>query len=157
VNTNQAGKDLIKEFEGTGPIKNGKVQPYICPAGYWTIGYGSRFLEDGSECNAHTPSRTLQEADALLSRTLITYERAVTKHVKVKLTENQFSALVAFVYNLGEANFAASTLLKKLNAGDYQGAAHQFMVWDKAKVKGVLTSLPGLTRRRKAEMALFLK
>jgi lysozyme len=154
--TNKAGKDLIKEFEGTGPMKKDKLQPYICPAGYWTIGYGSRFLADGKECNAKTPEITLAEADVLLSKTLETYERAVIKHVNVPLNENQFSALVAFVYNVGAANFAASTLLKRLNAGDYQSAAAQFLVWDKARVNGTLISLPGLVRRRKAEMNLFL-
>ena len=63
---------------------------------------------------------------------------------------------MALVFNIGAGNLAASTLLRKVNAGDFAGAAEQFLVWDKARVNGVLQPLPGLTRRRRAERALFM-
>lgn len=156
MRTNQAGLDLIKRFEGTGPMKGGKHQAYICPAGYWTIGYGSTFLADGSRVNSGTKAITPAQAEDLLAVTLIGYENAVKKLVRVGLTSNQFSALVCFVYNVGEANFASSTLLKNLNAGQFGAAAEQFMRWDKARVNGSLVSLKGLTNRRNAERQLFL-
>ena len=76
--------------------------------------------------------------------------------LKQAMNDAQFGALLALVFNIGAANFGASTLLRKLNAGDAQGAADQFMAWDKARVNGVLQALAGLTRRRKAERAMFL-
>jgi lysozyme len=91
---------------------------------------------------------------------LVPFEQAVNSLVKVKLTQNQFDALISFVYNVGadiDADNIAeglgdSTLLKKLNAGDYKGAADQFLKWDKANGK----VMKGLTIRRQAERALFL-
>ena len=79
-------------------------------------------------------------------------ERAVNQHVHVPLTQHQFDALVSFVFNLGAGNFRTSTLLKKLNARDYDGAAQEFGRWVQAGGK----TLPGLVRRREAESALFL-
>lgn len=154
--TNAAGLELIKRFEGTGPMKGGKHQSYLCPAGYWTIGYGSTYLADGTKVSKSTKPITTQEADQLLVDTIGTYEDAVRRSIKVELNVNQFSALVCFVYNLGEANFKASTLVKKLNMRDYAGAAEQFKLWDKARVNGNLVSLRGLTIRRNAERQLFL-
>lgn len=154
--TNAQGLELIKRFEGPGPMKGGKHQSYLCPAGYWTIGFGSTYLADGTRVSKATKAITTEEAEELLALTLGTYEGAVTRAVKVPLTDNQFSALVCFVYNVGEANFKSSTLVKQLNAGDFLGAAEQFMRWDKARVNGNLVSLRGLTNRRNAERQLFL-
>ncbi|MCJ2030709.1 lysozyme [Methylobacterium sp. J-043] len=94
---------------------------------------------------------TQAEADDILARDLVRFEDAVARLVRVPVTQNQFDALVSFAFNLGEGNLGSSTLLKKLNAGDYDGAADQFARWNKAKGK-VLT---GLTRRRAAEADLF--
>lgn len=96
---------------------------------------------------------TADECDEILSRDLATFERAVEKLVTVPLNQNQFDALVSFTFNVGAGNLQKSTLLRKLNAGDYRGAADQFSVWNKAAGK----VMKGLTTRRADEQALFLK
>ena len=138
---NQAGVELLKQAEGL------RLTAYKDPVGIWTIGYGStRNVKPGMRISA-------EEAEQLLKMDLWRFERAVEVLVKVPLTDNQFSALVSFAYNVGEGALAKSTLLRKLNAGDYKGAAKEFGRW----VKAGGTTLPGLVRRRKAEMQLFLK
>lgn len=139
------GLDLIKHFEGFEP------KAYVCPAGKLTIGYGST----GTHVS-RGQTITETEATALLAKDVVRFENAVNK-LGVALTQNQFDALVAFVYNVGPGNFAPSTLVKKLKAGDMAGAAAQFGVWNKARVNDVLTVLKGLTTRRAAEAALFRK
>jgi lysozyme len=150
----QRGLDLIKEFEGC------KLKAYQCPAGVWTIGIGSTHYGDGTPV---TKNRTLPNegaALALLAATIGQYEKDVTSLVKVPINQNQFDALVSFAYNLGSdidkddiaEGLGDSTLLKKLNAGDYTGAANEFKKWNKSSGK----SLAGLTRRREAESELFL-
>lgn len=140
MNINQRGIDLIKEFEGFC------ATPYKCPADVWTIGYGHT-----AGVNENTVEITKEQAEELLRRDLRTAENAVQQMVDVPLTDNQFSALVSLVFNIGAANFARSTLLKKINAADYDGAAGQFERW--AYAKGV--KLAGLERRRAAERELF--
>ncbi len=100
------------------------------------------------------PGMTIKEetAERLLHTGLVGYESDVSKLVKVKLTQGQFDALVSFAYNLGARALSTSTLLQKLNSGDYAGAADEYTRWNKAGGK----VLPGLTRRREAERALFL-
>lgn len=93
-----------------------------------------------------------ETAERLLKVGLVSYESDVSRLVKVSLTQGQFDALVSFTYNLGARSLSTSTLLRKLNAGDYAGAADEFMRWNKAGGK----VLNGLTRRREAERALFL-
>ncbi|MCU0523268.1 MAG: lysozyme [Elainella sp. Prado103] len=95
---------------------------------------------------------TESEAEELMKRDLRRFEQAVSDLVKVPLNSDQFSALVSFAYNVGEGALASSTLLRLLNQRDYQGAADQLLRWDKAGSQ----ALAGLTRRRKAERALFL-
>lgn len=96
---------------------------------------------------------TEEMAEAWLKRDLAECEEIVGRLVTVPLTENQFSALVSFVYNLGGTALKRSTLLKKLNAGDYVGAAEQLGRW----IRGGGKELAGLVRRREAEMRLFLE
>jgi lysozyme len=91
-------------------------------------------------------------AEIMLRKDLAKFEDAVSKSVKVPLKQNQFDALVSLVYNIGPGNFQSSTLLKKLNAGEYQSAADQFPRWNRAGGK----VLAGLTRRREAEKGLWL-
>lgn len=139
---NQEGLTLIKRFEGL------KTKAYICPAGVLTIGYGST--------GPHVkPGMVISEAEAerLLIKDLARFEAAVERLVKVPLTDGQFAALVSFTFNVGAGNLQKSTLLRKLNAKDYKGAADQFPAWNKAAGK----VMNGLVKRRADERALFLK
>lgn len=142
--------NLIKSFEGCHKVTDdGMVRSYRCPAGRWTIGYGhTKGVRSGMKIS-------MKEAEDLLLSDIAIFENAVKSRVKVELTQAQLDALVSFVFNVGEENFASSTLLKKLNAKDYDGAAAQFSRWNKATVNGKKTALSGLTRRRTAEAALF--
>ncbi|WP_395225489.1 lysozyme [Salmonella sp. SKLX100676] len=115
------------------------------------VHYGWTHSVDGKPVK---PGMMIDEATAerLLNTGLVGYENDVSRLVKVKLTQGQFDALVSFAYNLGARTLSSSTLLRKLNAGDYAGAADEFLRWNKAGGK----VLNGLTRRREAERALFL-
>ena len=134
------GLDLIKSFEGC------ELKAYTCPAGVLTIGYGHTgpAVHAGMEiCCA--------EAEELLKTDLIKFERVVDNHVTVPIKQCQFDALVSFTYNCGGDALKNSTLLRLLNAKDYEGAAGQFGRW----VNGSDGPLPGLIRRREAEEELF--
>ncbi|WP_326902822.1 lysozyme [Kosakonia cowanii] len=139
------GISLIKQFEGL------RLSTYKDAVGVLTIGYGWTQPVDGKPIRI---GMTIKEetAERLLRTGLVSYESDVSKLVKVKLTQGQFDALVSFTYNLGARALSTSTLLKKLNAGNYRGAADEFPRWNKAGGK----ALAGLTRRREAERALFL-
>lgn len=136
----EKAKRIIKEFEGL------RLQSYKCPAGVWTIGYG--------HTKGIKPNMTITESDAerLLDIDIVEVARTIRKYVTVHLNDNQAQALVSFIFNVGPGNFANSTLLRKLNAKDYKGASLEFQKWVYSKGK----KLPGLVRRRKAEMELFL-
>jgi GH24 family phage-related lysozyme (muramidase) len=139
--TSQDGVSLIKSFEGL------QLTAYRDPVGVLTIGYGTtKGVSPGMKI-------TQSQAEAFLKQDLSQFEQAVKDNVKVSLNSDQFDALVSFTYNVGEGALASSTLLRLLNQGDYQGAADQFSRWNKGD-GGV--ELAGLTRRRKAERALFL-
>lgn len=140
MKTSANGRKLIQQFEGC------REKAYQDCVGVWTIGYG----HTGNVKAGQVISK--EEADRLLSQDLVKFESGVEKNVKVALTQNQFDALVSFCYNLGVGSLQKSTLLKKLNAGDYKGAAEEFLKWNKAGGK-VLT---GLVRRRELERQLFL-
>lgn len=141
------GINLIKKFEGF------RSKPYLCPAGVPTIGYGSTRYADGRKVTLQDTPISEEVATQLLLDTLASYEKCVNEKVKVRLSHNEFDALVSFTYNVGVGNFSSSTLLKKLNAGDRQGAADQLLRWNKAGGK----VLAGLTKRRKAERDLFFE
>lgn len=147
---NDATVRLITEFEGFVD------RWYPDPAHGWkvpTVAYGHTDAA-GEPKYAATKEKTFTKSEGMeiLRRDLGKYESAVNRNVKVPLNANQYGALVSFTYNLGEGNLAKSTLLKKLNAGDYEGAAKEFPKWNKAGGK----VLNGLTRRREAERQLFL-
>lgn len=168
---NQAGLDLIRECEGLeleaypdpgSPLfilcKKNHVSPYNgqykelvgwerVDGSPWTIGYGQTG-DDVYPGLVITPD----DAVSLLSDDLTAFEIGVSRIVKVDLTENQFSALVVFAYNVGVGALESSTLLKLLNKYDYAGAANQLIRWNKSGGK----VLPGLTKRRNAERMLFL-
>lgn len=146
----QQGLNLIKKFEGLHKVEaDGMVVPYRCPAGVLTLGYGHT---KGVKKNMRI---TQQEAEDLLREDMVTFEAEVKRLVNVPLTQYQFDALVSFCFNVGAANLASSTLLKKLNAGDYSAVPAQMLRWNKARVNGKLQPLTGLTRRRTAEAALY--
>ncbi|MFZ5335350.1 lysozyme [Enterobacter asburiae] len=139
------GIALIKQFEGC------KLTAYQDSVGVWTIGYGWTKPVDGKPIRAGMTIKQ-ETAERLLKTGLVSYESDVSRLVKVGLTQGQFDALVSFTYNLGGRSLSTSTLLRRLNAGDYAGAADEFLRWNKAGGK----VLNGLTRRREAERALFL-
>lgn len=145
MQTSEKGIALIKEFEGC------KLTAYQDSVGVWTIGYGWTQPVDGKPIRAGMTVKQ-ETAERLLKTGLVSYESDVSRLVKVGLTQGQFDALVSFTYNLGARSLSISTLLRKLNAGDYAGAADEFLRWNKAGGK----ILNGLTRRREAERALFL-
>lgn len=145
MQTSDKGIALIKQFEGC------KLTAYQDSVGIWTIGYGWTQPVDGKPIRAGMTIKQ-ETAERLLKTGLVSYESDVSRLVKVGLTQGQFDALVSFTYNLGVRSLSTSALLRKLNAGDYAGAADEFLRWNKAGGK----VLNGLTRRREAERALFL-
>ena len=145
MQTSEKGIALIKEFEGC------KLTAYQDSVGVWTIGYGWTQPVDGKPIRAGMTIKQ-ETAERLLKTGLVSYESDVSRLVKVGLTQGQFDALVSFTSNLGARSLSTSTLLRKLNAGDYAGAADEFLRWNKAGGK----VMNGLTRRREAERALFL-
>ncbi|HFJ2439566.1 lysozyme [Enterobacter hormaechei] len=145
MQTSEKGIALIKQFEGC------KLTAYQDSVGVWTIGYGWTQPVYGKPIRAGMTIKQ-ETAELLLKNGLVSYESDVSRLVKVGVTQGQFDALVSFTYNLGARSLSTSTLLRKLNAGDYAGAADEFLRWNKAGGK----VLNGLTRRREAERALFL-
>jgi len=139
---NKAGLDLIKQYEGL------RLKSYRCAANVLTIGWGST----GTHVKENM-AITQEQAEQLLMKDLVRFEEGVDQLVTVSLTENQFAALVSFSFNVGLANLKSSTLLKLLNSGKYKEASLEFSKWNKAAG----SVLAGLTKRREAEKALFLK
>lgn len=146
---NQAGIDLIKSFEGW------RSKAYVDPGTGGepiTIGYGHTTAAGPPSVHLGM-TITPELGEQILIRDLAGAIASVDKlAANKKLSDNAFSALVSFTFNLGQGNLAKSTLLKKVNAGDLQAAAAEFGKWNKAAGK----VLPGLTKRRAAEAKLFL-
>ncbi|WP_025886491.1 lysozyme [Asaia prunellae] len=138
------------DFEGLS------LSPYLCPANYWTIGYGNRFLANGKPITATTSPITKEEALNLLRQTVVTLQEKLRSFVTVPLTDYQEGALLSWQFNVGSNAARSSTLVRLLNQRLYASAAQQFLVWDKATVNGKLIVLRGLQRRRKIESAVFL-
>ena len=153
MKTGKAGLDLIKKFEGFSAI------PYCDSVGLPTIGYG-HLIKAGEKFAQITES----EAEKLLASDITLAEYAVDLHVEENLTQNEFDALVSFVFNVGTGRTGgkdgfvylksgkSSTLLNKLNMANFAAAADEILKWDRADGK----RLPGLTRRREAEREMFL-
>lgn len=146
MKTSQVGIELISSFEDL------KLNAYDDGVGVWTIGIGTTVYPNGVKVKKGDTC-TLDQAKEYFAHDLKRFESSVNNLVKVPLTQNQFDALVSLAYNIGSGAFKNSTLLKKLNAKDYAGAADQFLVWNKGGGK----VMKGLVRRREAERALFLK
>lgn len=143
MHTSDAGVQFIANFEGF------RGSPYRDAVGVWTIGYGHTH---GVGPNSRPITRA--QALELLKRDLATeYEAGVTRYVKVALNQNQFDALVSFVYNLGTGILPGSSLLAAINSRRWKSAADHMLAYDHAGGQ----VLEGLRRRRQAEAALFLK
>ena len=135
----EEGKNLIKKFEGC------ELEAYKCAAGVWTIGYGHiKTAVEGMKIDQAT-------ANELFDEEMGEYETYVNTAVTVPLSQNQFDALVSWVFNLGNGNLKASTMLKVINSGDHAGVPAQIKRWNKAGGK----VLEGLIRRREAEALLY--
>lgn len=145
--------ELCRRFEGF------RAKPYLCPAGVPTIGYGSTYYADGRKVSLQDPPISEPDAQALLMFELLhTYAPGAIRHcpglLPLALLENNWrklNAIVDFAYNLGVGRLQTSTLRRKINEQDWQGAKEQLMLW----VRGGGRVLPGLVARRKAEALLI--
>lgn len=139
--------DLCKHFEGF------RSKPYICPAGYWTIGYGTVYKPDGSRVTMdHAPISKAEAEGWLLHELRYNYAVGVLRASPNLITNaGALGAMVDFAYNLGVGRYRASTLRRRIDAQDWDGAKQQLSKW----VRGGGKVLPGLVRRRSAEARLF--
>lgn len=139
MRTSQTGINLIKQFESL------RCEAYRCPAGIWTIGYGhTAGVRRGERIDA-------RKAEQLLAEDLRQFEEVVSRECP-DVNQNQFDALVSFVFNIGTGNFLKSTLLKCVKANPQNvNIRYEFSRWNKANG----TVLAGLIRRRKAEADLY--
>lgn len=150
----EKGLSIIKEFEGyEKALPNGDCIAYRCYVapgvhdGKWTIGWGcTEGITEGTIW-------TRQQAEEGLKREIGVKEQGVLRHLKFVPNQNQFDAMVSFIYNIGEGAFANSTMLRKANAGDMAGAAQAFGLFNKSK--GYVVG--GLIRRRAKEAVLFME
>ena len=143
MNISQRGLDRIKSHEAL------RLFAYLDVAGVPTVGFGHT---NGVQLGQRI---TPEQAEAFLRADLAWVERCIADNVRVPLTQSQYDALASLIFNIGAGAFRDSTLLRMLNAGDYEGAAEQFLRWNKARVNGVLKVVEGLTTRRAAERAMF--
>lgn len=146
MTVDSAGVDLIGQFEGL------RLNAYDDGVGVWTIGWGTTVYPNGQKVKK-CDKITLDQAKQYKAHDLVKFEKAVNDAVKVSLNQNQFNALVSLAYNIGVSAFTNSTLLKRLNEGDYKAAADQFLVWVNAGGK----RMQGLVNRRNKEREVFLK
>ena len=165
----ELGIKLVVHYESLhdGDLTQVGLQPKMCPAGIWTVGYGRALRdaegcwligeEDKGEAYAKYPSLTEAEAEKMLAEDCLYYERKI-ELLNLPLKQQEFDALVSFAYNVGFSNLKSSTLLKYIQKGDTseEEITWAFEMWNKARVKDHLTALPGLTFRRHSEAHLFL-
>lgn len=146
----QAAIDLAKRFEGFHRVPKhdpNRAYPYICPAGYWTIGYGHL-------CDPKHPPITEAEAEVYLASDLRTSLAATLRYCPVLATEpeGRLAAIVDFTFNLGAGRLQTSTLRRRINQRDWPSAAKELRRW----VYGAGKVLPGLVARREAEVLLLV-
>jgi lysozyme len=147
----QAAIDLAKRFEGFHRVPKADPQrrahPYVCPAGYWTIGYGHL-------CDPKHPPITEAEAEVYLARDLMTALNATLRYCPVLATEpdGRLAAIVDFTFNLGAGRLQTSTLRRRINQRDWTAAGQELRRW----VYGGGKVLPGLVTRRKAGLTLLI-
>ena len=146
----QAAIDLAKRFEGfhrvpkADPLR--RAHPYVCPAGYWTIGYGHL-------CDPKHPPITEHEADVYLAHDLVTAMNATLRYCPVLATETEkrLAAIVDFTFNLGAGRLQTSTLRRRINQRDWSSAAYELNRW----IHGGGKVLTGLVTRREVEARLL--
>lgn len=143
--------NIIKQFEGF------RASPYLCRAGKPTIGYGATFYPNGKPVTLKDAPISEPQALDMLRSMASDFAKSVAAMLRREVTQSQFDAMVSFAYNVGLGTFKTSTLLRKVNGGDTQGAANEFGKWVNVTVNGKKTRLAGLVNRRNAERALFLK
>ena len=143
---NEAGLRLIKLSEGY------RAKPYYCAGGICTIGFGTTMDADFKPVTMGHPTINLEIATELFERDIAIFSAGVLEDVKVEINDNQLSAMTSLAYNIGQCAFSSSTLLRKLNRGDYQGCASEFWKWRRADGR----ILSGLVKRRALEKELFL-
>lgn len=150
MNISNSGLELIKEFEAY------KEHAYLDSAGVWTVGYGTTIIDGRKVRRGDILIKS--EAEIYLTKDVQSAEDSVAKLVKVPLNQNQYDALVSFVYNIGEPNFEISTLLRKLNEMNYTGTSTEFLRWVFVTdpETGAFKRSQGLANRRSAERRLFL-
>lgn len=146
----KAAIDLAKRFEGFHRVARadpGRAQPYICPAGYWTIGYGHL-------CEPKHPPITEEEGESYLAQDLQAALRATLRYCPVLATEAEvrLAAIVDFTFNLGAGRLQTSTLRRRINQRNWVAAGQELRRW----VYGRGKVLPGLVTRREAEVSLIL-
>ena len=139
-NTTQQGLALIAKYEGFSST------PYICPAGYLTIGYGHLIKPNESFTNLNK-----EQALCLLKQDVTLAEISVLKNIKIPLTNNQYDALVSFTFNLGGGALQRSTLRQLINREEHELATREFLKWIWVGGK----KMPGLIRRRSEEAELY--
>ncbi|MBH2686523.1 lysozyme [Serratia ureilytica] len=143
MKTSNSGRTFIKGFESL------ELKAYPDPGTGgkpWTIGWGhTKGVKPGDRI-------TLEQAEAFFSEDLAVFELTVNSSIKRAVTQNQFDAMVSLAFNIGGPNFAQSTLVKKFNIGDMQGAAAEFPKWRNSAGK----VMPGLVKRRAEEREMFL-
>ena len=137
------------DFEGF------KAASYLCPADYWTIGYGNRFIAPNRPVTPQTRPLTRAAALDLLRRTLVQLRADLVSCVHVSLAPQQEGALLSWQFNIGNTAMRNSTLIRVLNLGQLEAAGRELLRWDKATVRGKLITLPGLKKRRQIEYAVF--
>lgn len=146
MNVNQATIDLIKEFEGC------KLKAYKCPAGIWTIGYGTTAAAGVGVEPAEGMTITKEEAEWYLEKAVSDFAFSISKFITAPINENQFGAFVSLAYNIGINAFKRSSALRHFNSGKIEKVGPSIKLWKKANGK----VLNGLVRRREAEVALFM-
>lgn len=151
MKTSTRGRDFIKDFEDLS------LEPYICPSGKPTIGWGCTEYENGKAVTMEDDPITLARAESLFSYTIKKFELGVQHMVPLPLNQNQFDALVSFFFNTGVEALINTNTLKHLRANEI----YQFLTWHKkwckGTVNGELQELPGLVRRRLEEQKLFVE
>ena len=149
MRTSQIGIDLIHSFESF------RSKAYKCPAGVWTVGWGSTYI-DSFPVVKHSEV-TKGQAELQFRKDLLKFEGTIKESVTVELNQNQFDALVSLCYNIGSRNFHRSSVLRHINDSCFYMAGDSFLLWNKAinPKTGKLRVLKGLVRRRKAERQLF--